>query len=369
MKKRILSILLAMVMCMTLLPTVAMADGTKVAEIIGGTQYETLAEAVANATDGATIRLLADCTGKGIQIEKEKFKTEGLTIDLNGKTFTANEPVGSSGTKNQAMQLNKDNIITIKNGTITTAADKASSFKFIIQNYSNLTLDRVVLDGANLGLENITHYVLSNNNGNTVLKNGTRLLAKAGDVAFDIFDYATGGYDGVSVKIADASVVVQGLIEIGGNRTGESGNKAEFTPPTGYSYSVDENGKLTIGLDWPVIEEKIVGGVVVGAVVVGGVIIGTKLVKHAIDNAKAAKAAEAEAAEAAKLAEMPTVAIGDSGDAVTTLQTELNALGYDCGEADGFFGQNTLNAVLAFQTANGLDADGVVGAQTWAALL
>ena len=71
----------------------------------------------------------------------------------------------------------------------------------------------------------------------------------------------------------------------------------------------------------------------------------------------------------AQAAEMPTVSVGDSNDAVKTLQTELNAQGYDCGEADGVFGQNTLNAVIAFQTANGLDADGVVGAQTWGALL
>ena len=39
------------------------------------------------------------------------------------------------------------------------------------------------------------------------------------------------------------------------------------------------------------------------------------------------------------------------------------------GEADGVFGQNTLNAVMAFQTAKGLVADGVVGKLTWGALL
>ena len=96
------------------------------------------------------------------------------------------------------------------------------------------------------------------------------------------------------------------------------------------------------------------------------VAVGTIHTVKAIKNYKAEKAA---AAEAAKLAEMPMVRMGDSCDAVMTLQTELNAQGYACGEVDGVFGQNTLNAVMAFQTAKGLTADGVVGAQTWGALL
>ena len=96
------------------------------------------------------------------------------------------------------------------------------------------------------------------------------------------------------------------------------------------------------------------------------VAVGTIHTVKAIKNYKAEKAA---AAEAAKLAEMPMVRMGDSGDAVMTLQTELNAQGYNCGEADGVFGQNTLNAVKAFQTAKGLTADGVVGELTWTELL
>ena len=103
--------------------------------------------------------------------------------------------------------------------------------------------------------------------------------------------------------------------------------------------------------------------------VAAGVVTTVVVTKVVVDKIHAIKAAKNAAAEEAKLAEMPMVAFGDSGDAVTTLQTELNAQGYDCGEVDGIFGQNTLNAVMAFQTANGLDADGVVGAQTWGALL
>ena len=106
-----------------------------------------------------------------------------------------------------------------------------------------------------------------------------------------------------------------------------------------------------------------------GAAIAAGITVVTVGTIHTVKAIKNYKAEKAAAAEAAKLAEMPMVAIGDSGDAVTTLQTELNAQGYDCGEVDGVFGQNTLNAVIAFQTANGLAADGIVGVQTWGALL
>jgi peptidoglycan hydrolase-like protein with peptidoglycan-binding domain len=44
------------------------------------------------------------------------------------------------------------------------------------------------------------------------------------------------------------------------------------------------------------------------------------------------------------------------------------ALGYDPGKIDGDYGTSTTNAVIAFQKASGLTADGVVGPQTRAAL-
>lgn len=64
---------------------------------------------------------------------------------------------------------------------------------------------------------------------------------------------------------------------------------------------------------------------------------------------------------------MQTVKKGDKGPAVLTLQKLLNKAGYNVAE-DSDFGQKTMNAVMAFQKAKGLVADGVVGAKTWAAL-
>ena len=65
----------------------------------------------------------------------------------------------------------------------------------------------------------------------------------------------------------------------------------------------------------------------------------------------------------------PTVSYGSRGDAVRKLQELLNALGYDCGSVDGIFGSKTKAAVLAFQKANGLAADGIVGPLTWGKLV
>lgn len=63
---------------------------------------------------------------------------------------------------------------------------------------------------------------------------------------------------------------------------------------------------------------------------------------------------------------------GTSGPEVKQLQERLNALGFDCGEADGKFGKNTEAAVIAFQRAQGEgvlgSADGKVGRRTSAAL-
>lgn len=55
---------------------------------------------------------------------------------------------------------------------------------------------------------------------------------------------------------------------------------------------------------------------------------------------------------------------GMKGEDVQTMQVYLNALGYNCGTADGIFGNKTVEAVKAFQSAEGLTVDGIAGQQT-----
>ena len=54
---------------------------------------------------------------------------------------------------------------------------------------------------------------------------------------------------------------------------------------------------------------------------------------------------------------------GSSGPEVKILQEQLNKIGVNC-DADGIYGPNTEKAVKTFQTASGIDADGIVGEHT-----
>ena len=65
---------------------------------------------------------------------------------------------------------------------------------------------------------------------------------------------------------------------------------------------------------------------------------------------------------------MPVLRKGSSGPQVTKLQQRLKELGFDPKGVDGIFGPGTQAAVIAFQKAKGLVADGAVGPKTLAAL-
>lgn len=65
---------------------------------------------------------------------------------------------------------------------------------------------------------------------------------------------------------------------------------------------------------------------------------------------------------------METIREGARGAFVEYLQLALSRTGYSLG-IDGVFGRNTRRAVLAFQSANSLPADGIVGPRTWDALM
>ena len=172
---------------------------------IGTTKYETLEAAFAAAQDGQTITVLADCAGNGIIVPEGKF-TNGLTVDFNGHKYTVDGTIlaGSTGTKTQAFQLLKNNNVTFKNGTIYS--EKAL---MLVQNYSNLTLDGMTLDGSKL--VGTGRYTLSNNNGNVVIDDTTIIAKEGNNFAFDVCRYSS--YPSVHVTVTGESVI-NGDVEI-----------------------------------------------------------------------------------------------------------------------------------------------------------
>jgi peptidoglycan hydrolase-like protein with peptidoglycan-binding domain len=63
-----------------------------------------------------------------------------------------------------------------------------------------------------------------------------------------------------------------------------------------------------------------------------------------------------------------TIRLNDTGEQVSVLQRRLTELGYFSGPVTGTFGPLTQTAVISFQQATGLTADGIVGAGTADAL-
>lgn len=68
------------------------------------------------------------------------------------------------------------------------------------------------------------------------------------------------------------------------------------------------------------------------------------------------------------LSNYPTLKQGSKGSFVVALQYLLNQYGYNL-STDGIFGSGTAKAVQQFQTNNNLTLDGIVGRNTWQALL
>lgn len=166
--------------------------------------------AVTNAKPGDTITLGQDIKeGLGAV-----FKENTVTVDFGGHTYTGySDSVGSTGTETQLFQLLKESpAVTLKNGILNIATPTAESgkFKMVLQNYCDLTLENMVVDGSNL--QGNKPYTMSNNHGDITINNST-IIAKKGGVAFDVFYWPANGYgDGVSVTVSNSTI--NGKIEV-----------------------------------------------------------------------------------------------------------------------------------------------------------
>lgn len=204
--------------------------GSKV--LVNGVNYDTLQDAVNSYTDEPiTITLFEDTIDSGLVVNGQE-----IIIDLNGKTYTPDEAVGSAGTKTIGFQFLKGSKITIKNGTLKAGQE---GIKMLIQNYADLTLEDVTLDGRGL-VGTSANYVLSNNCGNITIKGNTTIIADENDFAFDAYYYHSGGYtEGVTVSFADFTGSIQGKVQVDGNFVGAPG-QAKIVKPDGTELT--ENG-------------------------------------------------------------------------------------------------------------------------------
>ena len=116
MKRKLLSVLLTFCLAFSLLPTAALADeagGGSAAEgeqtnyvaQIGSTGYASLADAIAAAKDGNTVKLLDNVDLTETLIIKDKT----ITLDLNGKTISNSTDIWNESTYSWSLISVRDN--------------------------------------------------------------------------------------------------------------------------------------------------------------------------------------------------------------------------------------------------------------------
>lgn len=196
---KLVAFMLSATMAMTAFAADVHAEEASGAWKMGNNTYETLQTAIdAAGGEAATIELLRDANGNGAKVPSGK----NITIDFNQHAYDiTGDLVGSTGTATQALQLLKGSTVTLKNGEI-----KSSEAKMLVQNYANLTIDHMKLDGS--ALNAAKPYTLSNNCGNVVIKD-SELIAKAGGYAFDVYYWPTFGYtEGVTVSVEGQSKII-----------------------------------------------------------------------------------------------------------------------------------------------------------------
>ena len=190
--------------------TAQWVDDNKVAKI-GDNYYESLVAAVAAAQDNDVIYLLKNAQGGGLKINKS------ITIDFGGFTYSVGDPaVGSTGTETLAVQLLAGNNITFQNGTLDVYSGATCNIYRLIQNYSNLTLTNMTLDGRKITYSNPVYaWTLTTCNGTVTLGENTHIIAKAGGSALYVCAASYNAYpNGTQVTMGN-NVTIDGNIQYG----------------------------------------------------------------------------------------------------------------------------------------------------------
>jgi len=175
--------------------TYGVKEGKYVAEI-GSQGYESLADAVAAAEDGQTVRLLADAT-------EDVVISKSITLDLGGKTLT-NTNVG------KATISVTSGTVTVKNGSVI-GGTSYYNIEVTKNSNANLTLTDVTATAGNTGSSMIDNY------GTLTITSGTytgglNVVKSEEDSVLNIsggtftLNYATNGYTGVIFAYGDTTI-------------------------------------------------------------------------------------------------------------------------------------------------------------------
>ena len=197
-------------------------DGSKyVACLSTGFNFISLKDAVEAVTDSGYITLLQTVdNGDGILIPEGN---KNITIDFNKKTYSVTQNFIED--KNSGINLGKGNHITFKNGVIASNSKKIST---LVQNYSNLEIQDVILDGLTGGSfgqsVNGVCSVLSCNHGKTVITGKSDIKGRSGN-----------GFRTVDVTCLRSDFYNEVSVLFDSNYTGSVYNRVYFDSEQGIS--------------------------------------------------------------------------------------------------------------------------------------
>lgn len=156
--------------------------------------YDSLAEAIAAAEAGQTVRLLADAT-EDVEI------TKNITLDLGGKTLTNTNNAGKA-----TITIANGATATVKNGSVV-----GGTSYYNIQNNGTATFEGLTATAGNTGssmIDNVGTLTITSGTytgGLNVVKSeeGSKLTINGGKFTLE---YATNGYTGVIFAYGDTTI-------------------------------------------------------------------------------------------------------------------------------------------------------------------
>lgn len=224
--KKLAALVMALMLCLTAVSAMAATNVSTFAEFKAAVENSSVDE----------IKVTADILdGEGVVFKQTK------TIDFGGHTYNFKKnAVGSTGTTTLGFQLLKESgSVTLKNGTLTSTS--GSGIKRLIQNYTDLKLVDMTLDGSKLdehagssaGTPNAT---VSFCNGTCSILGDTTIIAddNGKDIAFGVYDYSSNGYTGVEVTVNTDGEIV-GEVTVSADDATDADAKMKFFYASPYS--------------------------------------------------------------------------------------------------------------------------------------